>query len=344
MITDINRSSPTFNDIFEIQIDVTSYCNSFCGSCIRNINGGPLNPRVKLEHMSWTVWKHIIEYCKKYSVSNLSFNGNYGDLSNHPEIIEMLEYLYSQTPGIAMTIHTNGGARNIQFWKDLATITKKFPSTMVVFSIDGLEDTNHVYRRGVKFDSIMENANSFISAGGNARWRMIVFDHNKHQIQEASQLARAMKFCAFNLNRSFSASIEVDKYKEFPQEVITAPTSSEVNKLNSLYAYSSIESKNNVVRPFSTFESKCPWQQEFKIQINQLGEVWPCCYLSMASAHPSKIRFNWLDEKKIEYGEGFNNLKYFTLTEILDHPFFQNYLPNTFENNPLIICKEKCNL
>ena len=30
------------------------------------------------------------------------------------------------------------------------------------------------------FDKIMDNANAFISAGGNAHWKMIEFEHNKH--------------------------------------------------------------------------------------------------------------------------------------------------------------------
>lgn len=335
-------------NLSQIQIDITSYCNSFCGSCIRNINGGPLNPAVKLEHMSWKVWKHIVEFCKNNSVDRLSFNGNYGDISSHPEIIEMFEYLYLEKPATSLNIHTNGGARNVEFWKDLATITKNFPSSHVTFSIDGLKDTNHIYRRGVSFDRIIENASAFISSGGNAVWRMIVFDHNKHQLKQASDFAKEIGFCSFTLNRSFRTQINVDKYKEFPKTIVTAPTTDIVNQLRSNVEYrNEIPIVEHNVEPLSKMkrlDSRCPWQQDRSIQVNMIGEVWPCCYLNMYSGNLKHDRFKVIKEKKQQYGENFNNLNYFTLTEILDHPFFQQDLPKSFENNPLIICKEKCNL
>ena len=39
---------------------------------------------------------------------------------------------------------TNGGARSKQWWTDLGKLTKG--KMRVTFGIDGLEDTNHLYR------------------------------------------------------------------------------------------------------------------------------------------------------------------------------------------------------
>lgn len=328
-----------------IQIDVTSYCNSFCGSCIRNIKGGPFNPLVVLQHMSWDVWHKIVDFCKSSQVDRLPFNGNYGDLSNHPDIINMLEYLYEKSPNTTLNIHTNGGARNANFWKDLAKVVNKFPASYVTFSIDGLEDTNHIYRRGVDFDRIMENATAFISTGGNARWRMIVFDHNKHQLEEASNRAKEMGFFSFSLNRSFSSELKVDAYKEFPQNTITAPDVSEVNILRKNYEFTNSLQPNNsfvLLKNYKKLESKCPWQQMLQIQINHLGEVWPCCYISLSSGTAIRDRFKYLDQKILEYGKTFNNLNYYDLTEILEHKFFQEDLPHAWEKRLLGICNEKC--
>lgn len=328
-----------------IQIDVTSYCNSFCGSCVRNIKGGPLNPLVILQHMSWDVWYKIVDFCKNSQVDRLPFNGNYGDLSNHPDIINMLEYLYEQSPKTTLNIHTNGGARNTYFWKDLAKVVSKFPASYVTFSIDGLEDTNHIYRRGVDFNRIMENASAFISAGGSARWRMIVFDYNKHQLKLASQRAKEMGFFAFSLNRSFATELKVDAYKEFPQNIITAPSASEVNNMREDYEFTyslAPASSFLLLEDYTKLESKCPWQQMFQIQINHVGEVWPCCYISLSSGTSIRERFKFLDEKVLEYGKNFNNLNYYNLTEILEHKFFQEDLPYAWKNSLLGICKEKC--
>lgn len=337
------------DNLIQLQIDVTSYCNSFCGSCIRNIKGGPLNPSVKLQHMSWKVWKNIVDFCENSLVDRMCFNGNYGDLSSHPEIIDMLEYLYMKNPNISLNIHTNGGARNIEFWRDLAVTVKKFPVSFVTFSIDGLKDTNHIYRRGVNFDKIMENAQSYIGAGGNARWRMIVFDHNKHQLQTARDLAKEMGFFSFSLNRSFATSLEVEAYKEFPQGIITAPDANTVNSIRKDYEYmDKLENTDlSKLSKFKKLESRCPWQQERTVQINMLGEVWPCCYVSMtagASNQKNLERFQYFIQKKKEYGSEFNNLNHYSLDEILSHPFFQVDMPHSFEHEPLLLCKDKCKL
>ena len=52
----------------------------------------------------------------------------------------------------------------------------------VIFSLDGLEDTNHIYRVGVQFKKVMENTQAFINAGASAHWDMLVFKHNKHHV------------------------------------------------------------------------------------------------------------------------------------------------------------------
>ena len=90
---------------------------------------------------------------------------------------------------------------------ELAECLKDFPfPTHVVFSIDGLEDTNHLYRRNVQWHKVMENAKSFIDAGGLARWRMIVFEHNAHQLKDAEQLSKAMGFGKFDINGGYTFS------------------------------------------------------------------------------------------------------------------------------------------
>ena len=330
------------NDVYEIQIDVTSYCNSFCGSCIRNIKGGPVNPLMKLQHMPWDMWKKISNYTKKNNVHLLNFNGNYGDFTSHPNIIEMLEYLYSCNSTIKLSIHTNGGARNESFWKSLAVITNKFPDSQVVFSIDGLEDTNHIYRRGVDFNKVIENAKIFIHAGGAARWRMIVFDHNKHQLGEARDMARSLGFWAFALNRSHATELPMDDYKEFPQGIITAPTGKEVDLMRKDFEFVNNGIKIEQRTGLTKLNSLCPWQQVKRLQINMIGEVWPCCYLSFHSGTSERQRFKYLDEKINEYGNNFNNLTDFELEDIINHKFFQEDLPYAWQNSLLGICKQKC--
>ena len=338
-------------NVYEIQIDITSYCNSFCGACVRNIKGGPVNPLVKLEHINWNVWEQVCDFAGKTNLEKISFNGNFGDVSSHPRFVEMLELLYEQpNQNVRLNIHTNGGARSIEFWTRLAHIVKKFPGSIVTFSIDGLEDTNHIYRRGVDFGDIMKNAKAYISAGGPARWRMIVFDHNQHQLQQASKLAKEMGFVAFSLNRSFNTSIPVIEYKGMPEGTITSPDKNTVEQLRESVEWAEDEIKNYAEKNNNTTNGEfkkpvCPWMKDSRIQINQMGEVWPCCYFSMHTGRANdRRRFVWLDERIAEYGENFNNLNYFDIFEILNHKFYEKDLEDNFTNRLLPLCTEKCGI
>ena len=65
-------------------------------------------------------------------------------------------------------------------------------NVIMSFSIDGLEDTNHLYRQDVEWDKIMERAKKFIGAGGRAEWKFIIFRHNQHQVEEARSLSKEL--------------------------------------------------------------------------------------------------------------------------------------------------------
>ena len=43
----------------------------------------------------------------------------------------------------------------------------------------------------------MQNAKTYISAGGVAEWKYIIFKHNEHQVNEAEKLANGMGFAKF---------------------------------------------------------------------------------------------------------------------------------------------------
>ena len=64
----------------------------------------------------------------------------------------------------------------------------------VVFSVDGLEDTNHIYRRGVKWEKLITNMRAYSATGAYAVWEWLVFEHNQHQVEEARALAKELNF------------------------------------------------------------------------------------------------------------------------------------------------------
>ena len=119
--------------------------------------------------------------------------GNYGDPAAAEHAIDLYQYFRNANPDIVLGMNTNGGLRPITWWILLARILKQ-PRDYVVFSIDGLADTNHIYRKNVQWHRVMENARAFIDAGGSAHWDMLVYRHNEHQVDACESLARSMGF------------------------------------------------------------------------------------------------------------------------------------------------------
>jgi hypothetical protein len=69
----------------------------------------------------------------------------------------------------------------------------------VLFCLDGLDDTHHLYRQNTVWSTVIHNAQTFIKAGGCAIWKMIKFDHNQHQIDQCRSMSQQLGFTNFQL-------------------------------------------------------------------------------------------------------------------------------------------------
>ena len=179
---------------------MTDACNAACPMCARNINGGEDNPQMPGTELSIDDIKKIFKPQFIAQLERMYMCGNYGDPIAAKDTLETFAYFREHNPKMMLSMHTNGSAKRPEWWAELAaTIGRK---GYVVFSLDGLEDTNHLYRQNTKWSKIMENAQAFINAGGRARWDFIVFAHNEHQVEEAEALANKMGFERFQYKKS----------------------------------------------------------------------------------------------------------------------------------------------
>ena len=80
------------------------------------------------------------------------FNGHLGDPMMNPDVLEGCQ-TWSDMGVKKIIFDTNGGLRSEEFWRSLA----KIRGVYCTFSIDGLEDTNHIYRRNVKWNKLISN-------------------------------------------------------------------------------------------------------------------------------------------------------------------------------------------
>ena len=179
-----------YDDIRRVSVEITSRCNAACPQCPRTDN--PILPaaELKMEDIQRIFPK---EFCSQLDLIYMC--GNYGDAMTSNTTIPAIEYWHRMgVPQIS--VYTNGSGRNSDWWQALAqAMTGENDS--VIFSIDGLADTNSIYRRNTNWDRIMQSVNSFIQAGGKAVWHYLIFEHNQHQVESARALAEKLGFVDF---------------------------------------------------------------------------------------------------------------------------------------------------
>jgi MoaA/NifB/PqqE/SkfB family radical SAM enzyme len=372
----------TWYDQFEnIQIDVTSYCNAKCVSCVRNINGSINIEGLKLEHLDTNTVKRMfnVDLADKY-IEDISFNGVYGDACMHPDLIEIIDIIHTSHPETNIAISTNGSLRTTEWWKTLAISLSKFHKTFVLFAVDGLEDTHSIYRRNTDFNKVIENMKAFVAAGGNARMVTTIFDHNMHQITELQNLAESIGCHSFTKRRSFTESITVfdENGDRVPNAVpITAPNLGKKYKETipfikniqrrkaylleqNRYVPESIKEQTLKKRSVYTEQpvyNKCIWHKQTRmIQIDPWGYVWPCCWIGKNGhdfePHLKKHGHKWPDTSFLEnnldfrqnrgYDYNFHSLYNNSIVDILRGEWFNKTLPSSFTENPMFYCKDNC--
>lgn len=183
------------SDINTLQIEPTTYCNARCPHCARFDVRGNLHPSLTLQHLDIEAIKNNIEIDQLCNLKTVVLEGDKGDPAMHPDIEKIISF-FSYAPSAPQVIlYTNGSIRSPKWWEALAK--HGYSNLKVVFSIDGLRDTNHLYRVGLDFNTILNNVKSFIVSGGDAIWKMILFRHNEHQLNEISEFSKKLGFSKF---------------------------------------------------------------------------------------------------------------------------------------------------
>ena len=185
------------DDIKKVHLEISSRCNASCPMCPRNFHGYPHNDGYPEHDMTLDEAKKIFAPDFIGQLDEIFINGNFGDAVMNPETVDIVQYFRSHNENLIISISTNAGARDRKFWEYLAQLKIE-----IVFCIDGLADTHSLYRQNTLYTTVIKNAQTFIKAGGQAVWKMIDFDFNEHQRDEAKQLSKLLGFNSFQLIKS----------------------------------------------------------------------------------------------------------------------------------------------
>jgi MoaA/NifB/PqqE/SkfB family radical SAM enzyme len=298
-------------EIKSVHLELTERCQAACPMCPRTGNSLLTNSELSIVDIRKIFPKDFVK-----QLTHITLCGNFGEPIVAKDCLDIVEYFRYSNPHLQISINTNAGARNLEFWSDLATILNG-SNSYVVFGIDGLEDTNHIYRVGVNWKKIISSAKTFINNGGNAHWDFIVFEHNEHQIEKAKQLSQQLGFKSFRLKKTY----RFEKFKN----INIRPSKKYFNEK----AY--ILSKNE----FDSVEIDCIVKQSKDIYVSAQGMLFPCCWIGGTIYNKDVI----IDKDKID-------LKKYTIEEIMNTDHFYDLenkwkLTSIKEGKPLV-CAKQC--
>ncbi len=355
-------------ELKSVMVGVTARCNAMCPGCPRNIDGALVNYDMIGTSEHWDMPLGLFEKFFTPELVNsldwIEMCGNFGDPCMHPKFLEIMQYLKNTHKGdkkFYVTISTNGSMQTENFWKTLGEMHSDNFGVEVLFCLDGDNQDSHVkYRRLTNFDTILENAKTFINAGGVAVWQAIEFDHNKHEIENARTMTKEIGFDRFTIQSGqgrLTGYLENElegkphdygsKTKKQNEENIsydTKPTYQKMKKEIEKYTDKKVDDMqwNEVQQVLTHIPVECQWEKESSILFEFDGSIWRCCFHGTL-----KNKNQWKENVVGRYGENWNNIQNHNLKDILEHEFFTTYLDESFTNpdgpfKRLNSCTEAC--
>jgi hypothetical protein len=252
-------------------------------------------------------------------------------------------------------MNTNAGAKDETWWRELAQVFGRMGA--VIFSVDGLSDTNHLYRQGVVWDNVERNMRAFIDAGGRARWDFLIFEHNQHQVEQAKALADKWgceRFIPKKTGRFINAKSEK---KESHQAVNRkGKETTELKKPkkefqnNAIKQYDKVKEKHGTMDAYyDRAEIQCKVKDEGSLFITAEGLAMPCCWTA------GRMYKWWHKDPKVEQiwdfidqvgGKYAIDAKQHGLKAVFDTGIFDNiersWNKSSCADGKLKVCSMKC--
>jgi MoaA/NifB/PqqE/SkfB family radical SAM enzyme len=292
-------------------IEPTSKCTLECPLCDRTW----FYETFKKRNLHEINIDHIVKFVGVNA--EVSMCGNNGDPIYHSEFLELCKKFKDNN--CRLSISTNGSAKTETWWQKLKSILNN--DDCITFALDGLEDTNHLYRKNAKWDSIMTAVKILKDNDFKMIWQFIPFKHNQHQILEAGNLSKALGFDEFKLLQSdrwlgkkdlMPDREYVDNYYKTQQEVLINPEFSVDMQPKCL--------KNNLPSE--------------SLYVDAEGDFYPCC---------------WIGTYRYRYKSVFSpkqkqfNIRDNTLNQILENNSIKEFFASTKQfTSAHECCKIQC--
>lgn len=332
-----------FNEIKCVHLEMSSLCNARCPQCPRNFYGYPFNNGYPEVNLTLENAKKIFAPSFLKQLEIIWVNGNFGDFVMNPESIEIFEYFRKINSSLDLQVSTNGSARDKQFWINLAKLKVK-----VAFCLDGLSDTHSMYRQDTNWELIIKNATTFIQNQGKAIWKMILFDHNKHQVDKCRELSKKLGFYKFELiDQGRNTGPVFDRKGNLIHVMGDFGDTREFELLFHKKKTESILLKNvcDLNKDNTKTKIRCQSKLNREIYVSSWGDVFPCCYTGFSPKTYGKGGWHEVINPQIAnlMPESINAIKN-PLRKCIEwfYKIEESWKINKFQDGRLLVCHAQC--
>ena len=339
------------DQLYQIELDVSNKCNAQCPQCVRNYYGSYTWPSLPLIDLDINILKKSIADSTWANLHHVRLCGTYGDPCMHKDLIELVTWIKSVSPA-KITINTNGGIRSAAWWRQLAGILG--PDDVVVFGLDGLEDTNHLYRVNVDYKKVIKNLTAFNQAGGNSVWQFLVFKHNEHQVNLARETAISLGCKEFAYKRT---SRFINKSHQITNNTPVLDLEGNVRYLiepptNPLYTNEGYDKLTSIIKFYGDYDQylkkvkvDCFAKRVQYVNITAEGNVFPCGWLADRmygfETESHKDHNTMMSIINSIGGKEQINIHYTALEDIINGPWF-NAIEDSWQDNSIERCANQC--
>lgn len=261
-----------------LHIEPTTRCTLACPACPRTTWHTLTNRPVAKSDLDVSALDKFLDCDAGRLIKHFSLCGDYGDSIYYPDLFKLIKKFRDR---VSFSITTNGSRQSIHFWKNLAGILNQ--NDTVVFSIDGLEHTNHLYRVNSDWPSIMQGVDIMSQSPVKVHWKTIIFQFNYDRLAEIKSFAT-----------SKGATFHAEKTYRYGQQELIPPS----NFVETNHLFQKEYNENLEIE----IEPRC--EQEAAV-VTADGYFFPCCYIrhpqTLYKSQLWKQKSRWLDKLKITH-------------------------------------------
>ena len=271
------------NEILDIELELTTYCNADCPLCYRNY-------KTFKEHYPKTISRDL-ETIKKdiNKFPNLNFIKLVGSISEptlYRNFFELVKFIKSKH--IRIEICTNGDTHNENngiWWFELGELLGEEDS--IFFSICGsTQELHEVYRIGTNLDNIKRNASQLRKAKKIDYAQCIRFEYNSDNFDSDNFLKSISEFSNIYMTETY---LKKDQSNYTNQKNLNKllPNLKKQQDYIKVEKYATKLYKNKINQG-----NDCMAFNEKSLQIDINGKIYPC-YLFLEASNGKIWNQNW---------------------------------------------------